>query len=182
MIQQIIEGCKKNNPAQQRMLFEHFAPVMMTVCRRYTTYQVEAYDILQDAFVLVFKSFFQYDETKGSIEGWIRRIVVNSAIQHWKKYNKHMITVTEECLVDNQVAPMIESTLNAEEILLLINQLPQGYRLVFNLNAIEGYSHKEIAEILNISESTSRSQLTRARRILQEAINHKDNIMIYEKL
>ena len=182
MLLEIIEGCKKSNPTHQRKLFEHFAPLMMTVCRRYTTYQVEAFDILQDAFVNVFKCFLQYDESKGNIEGWIRKIVINAAIQHWKKYHKQMNMVSEDYINENNVAPVIESELNAEEILALINQLPPGFKLIFNLNAIEGYSHGEIAAMLNITESTSRSQLARARKMLQNAINKKDKIIIYEKL
>jgi RNA polymerase sigma factor (sigma-70 family) len=182
MLQEIIEGCRKGNPAQQRKLFELFAPVMMTVCRRYTSQQVEAYDILQDAFVNVYRSFMQYDDTRGSIEGWIRKIVVNASIQHWKKYHKNMKIVSDEYLVENKVSPEIESSLNEEEILQLINQLSKGYRLVFNLYAIDGYSHAEIADMLNITESTSRSQLARARKILQDAINKMGKIAIHEKL
>lgn len=182
MLQEIIEGCRKGNPAHQRKLFELFAPVMMTVCRRYTSQQVEAYDILQDAFVNVFRSFMQYDDTRGSIEGWIRKIVVNASIQHWKKYHKNMNLVTDDYLLESQVSPEIESSLNEEEILNLISQLSKGYRLVFNLYAIDGYSHAEIADMLNITESTSRSQLARARKILQDAINKMGKIIIHEKL
>lgn len=166
----IITGCKQKNPARQRQLFGLFAPVMMTVARRYAPTHAEAEDILQEAFVKVFRSFDQFDETKGAIEGWIRRIVVNTAIQHWRRRHRNFPAPPEEFLPENPVAAEADTLMDAEELLQLIAALPPGFRVVFNLYAIEGYTHAEIAGLLGIAESASRSQLARARKQLQTAV------------
>lgn len=166
----LIAGCKQKNPARQRELFGLFAPRMMTVARRYAATTTEAEDILQEAFIKVFRSFDQFDESKGALEAWIRRIVVNTAIQHWRRRHRHFPASPEECLPENPVAAEADTLMDAEELLQLIASLPPGFRVVFNLYVIEGCSHTEIAALLGIAESASRSQLARARKQLQEAV------------
>lgn len=167
----IIQGCKNNNPAQQRKLFELFASDMMYVCQRYTQNTAEAEDILQEAFVRAFQKIHQLDLEKGNVGGWLRRIVINCAIGNWRKHHKNSVYQSMEYVPEQEIAPYIETELEANEILKLIDALPEGYRMVFNLNAIEGYHHAEIAELLQITESTSRSQLARARAMLQQSIH-----------
>lgn len=169
-MQHIIAGCKQHDPVRQRQLFGLFAPVMMTVARRYTRNTAEAEDVLQEAFVKVFRSFDQFDEARGVLEAWVRRIVVNTAIQHWRRWHKNFPQNPEESLPDSPVAADADTQMDAEEILQLIAALPPGYRVVFNLYAIEGYAHAEIAAMLGIAESNSRSQLARARKQLQAAV------------
>ena len=138
----------------------------MTVCRRYARHSLEAEDILQDAFVKVFNHLHQF-ESKGSLEGWIRRIVVNTALKNYGKLSFQNESIGLENVYEDSAEPDVYGSLHQEELLKLIAKLPEGYRVVFNLAAIEGYSHKEIAASLGIEESTSRSQLTKARRQLQ---------------
>jgi RNA polymerase sigma factor (sigma-70 family) len=166
---EIINGCIKEDAHCQRMLFEQYAGKMMTVCLRYATDTMEAEDILQDAFIRVFNFIHQF-KFEGSFEGWIRRIVVNTALKY---VQKKRITFTE--INDhNDQSPKLESyaysNMGENDILKLVQQLPDGYRIVFNLHVMEGYSHEEIAKILNIQAGTSRSQLVKARKILQNQI------------
>ena len=166
----LITGCKQKNPARQRQLFGLFAPVMMTVARRYAATSDAAEDILQEAFIKVFRAFDQFDETKGALEGWIRRIVVNTAIQHWRRRHKNFPATPDEFLPENPVAAEADMLMDAFTMLQLIPDFPPGFRMVFNLYAIEGYAHAEIAGMLGIAESASRSQLARARKQLQTAV------------
>jgi RNA polymerase sigma-70 factor (ECF subfamily) len=166
---EIIEGCKNKDPRCQRALFDRFAGKMMGVCLRYASDSAEAEDMLQDAFLRIFQNIGQF-KFEGVFEGWIRRVVVNAAIRAIEK-KKIKYRELEENMYD---VPRVEATaynhLNQEELLKLINQLPDGYRIVFNLSAIEGYSHEEIGEMLNIQPGTSRSQLVKARKMLQYQI------------
>lgn len=166
---EIIEGCIRQDSKCQRALFDRYAGKMMGVCTRYAKDSMEAEDMLQDAFIKVFQYIGQF-KFEGAFEGWIRRIVVNTAIRHLEK-KKIQFKDIEETTYD---APRVEAAaythLGQEDLLKLINQLPDGYRMVFNLNAIEGYSHEEIAEMLNIQPGTSRSQLVKARKMLQYQI------------
>ncbi len=182
MHQDIISGCKHHQPAQQRALFEQVGPVMMTVCRRYATSNADAEDILQESFIKIFRSFDQFDESKGPLMAWIRRIVVNTAIQYWRKWHKNIAFVAEEYIPETQVWSDGELKMNEEAILQVISELPPGFRMVFNLFAIEGYTHTEIAETLGIAESASRSQLARARKHLQETIHDRIPSKLYEKI
>lgn len=168
--QTLIRDCLKGSPIAQRKLFETFAPKMMSVCLRYMKDHQEAEDILQDGFIKVFQKLGAYEST-GSLEGWIRRIVVNTALDQIRKNSKFGYTedVTE-------VGYKIENNdfafegLVAQDLMKLINQMPEGYKVVFNMFAIEGYSHKEIADLLEITESTSKSQYSRARAYLREKL------------
>lgn len=174
---EIIQGCIKEDRGCQQELFLRYSGKMLAVCVRYTRHKMEAEDILQDAFVKIFDNIHKFG-FKGSFEGWIRRIVINTAL---KNYNKKSFT-QEQIGLENQPEfaeePTSYATLQQQELLRLISRLPEGYRLVFNLYAIEGYNHKEIADMLGIRESTSRSQLVKARKMLQSMITEKKKVAI----
>jgi RNA polymerase sigma factor (sigma-70 family) len=173
---ELIKGCIQQNINCQRALFEQYAGKFMTVCLRYANDNMEAEDMLQEGFVRIFNNLHQF-KFEGSFEGWMRRIVVNVALKHLQKKK---LQFTE--IKDNQHQPSLDaraySHLGEEDILKLINQLPDGYRIVFNLNVIEGYSHEEISKMLNIQPSTSRSQLVKARKMLQEQIIQLQKIAV----
>ena len=142
---------------------------MFSVCVRYTRHEMEAEDVLQDAFIKIFDNIGKF-EFKGSFEGWIRRIVVNTALKNYSKKSFKQEQIGLENHPELPMEPDIYKHLEEEALLGIIAKLPEGYRLVFNLYAIEGYSHKEIADMLGIQESTSRSQLVKARKMLQSMI------------
>lgn len=165
----LIELCLKNDRKAQKQLFELFAGKMVFLCRRYARSEQEAEDFAQEGFIKVFKNLQQFNN-QGSFEGWMRRIMVNTCLKNLqRKYVTHEIPGVEE-FHHTQIIPEIFSKLSVDELMKLINQLPDGYKTVFNLFAIEGYSHKEIGEMLGVGESTSRSQLAKARRILQKKV------------
>lgn len=166
----LIHSCNKGNQISQRKLFEIFAPKMLGVCMRYFTSKQEAEDILQEGFIKVYTNLHNYN-FKGSFEGWIRRIMVNTALDTIRKNMKYRDDV-ELNSVDFKVtaeAHIVEN-ISKDELLVLIHELPPGYRAVFNLFAIEGYSHKEIAAMLEISENTSKSQFSRAKNLLRKKL------------
>ncbi|MDX2359527.1 MAG: RNA polymerase sigma factor [Crocinitomicaceae bacterium] len=163
---EIVKNCLRGDPKAQRALFDKFAPKMLGVCRRYAKSTEQAEDVLQDAFIKVFTKLNLYKG--GSLEGWIRRIMVNTSLDQIRKEVKLQDNITMD-QVDykiEQQAHILEG-LMAEDLLKLINEMPSGYKAVFNMFAIEGYSHKEIAEQMNISENTSKSQYSRARAFLK---------------
>ena len=166
---ELIEGCIREDRKCQRELFTRYAGKMLTVCRRYARHQMEAEDILQDAFIKVFDNIAKF-QFKGSFEGWVRRVVVNTALKNYQKSSFQKERIGLEPYDDRPLEPTAISHLQEEELLKLINNLPDGYRVVFNLYVIEGYSHKEIADTLEIGESTSRSQLVKARKMLKDQI------------
>lgn len=166
---ELIKGCIRENRRCQKEVFRRYAGKMLSICMRYARHRMEAEDILQDAFVKVFDNISKF-ESKGSFEGWIRRIVVNTALKNYKKKSIRNEQIGLENHYEIPKDPSVYAHLNTEEVLKLVAKLPEGYRMVFNLYAIEGYSHKEIAELLNIQESTSRSQLVKARKMLQQQI------------
>lgn len=174
---ELINGCLKQNVKCQRMLFEQYAGKMMTVCRRYARDSTEAEDMLQESLIKVFQYIHQY-KFEGSFEGWIRKIVVNTALRHVQKKKAPFTEIND----DSESAPRLESyaysNLGEEDILKLINQLPEGYRLVFNLSVIEGFTHDEIAQMLNIQPATSRSQLVKARKMLQNKFLEMQKIAV----
>lgn len=164
----VIEECLKGNPKAQKSLYEHYAPKMMGVCIRYAGNRDAAGDLLQDGFVRVFTCLHEY-KAIGSFEGWIRKIFIHCAlekIRSEKIFSK--VTTGEFDMIDG--IPSALERLTEMEMLQIIGQLPEGYRTVFNLFAVEGFSHKEIGEMLHITESTSRSQYARARQSLKEII------------
>ena len=142
---------------------------MLSVSRRYARHRMEAEDILQDSFIKVYKYLDKFQNT-GPFEQWIRRIVINTAIKNYRKSSFQKEQIGTENMPESSVGPSIYGRLSEQDLLNLIGELPDGYRIVFNMYAIEGYSHKEISEILEIKESTSRSQLVKARKALQMKI------------
>ncbi|MCC8034481.1 MAG: sigma-70 family RNA polymerase sigma factor [Rikenellaceae bacterium] len=167
---QIIEGCCRGDAVSQRELYERFSGSMYGICLRYVRDKALAEDILHDGFITVFTKIGEF-RGEGSFEGWCRRIFVNTALGHLRK--KSALTESESIdqvrWLEVDDADAVEK-MSGEEVLELIDHLPQGYRTILNLYAVEGYSHKEIGEMLGISENTSRSQYFRARGKLIEAI------------
>ena len=161
------------------MLFEQYSGIMITICLRYACDNTEAEDMLQEGFIRVFRYIHQY-KFEGSFEGWIKRIVVNASLRILQKKGIHFLEINEELQELQQAEADILSTLSEREILKLISNLPTGYRVIFNLYVLEGYSHGEIAEMLQIDKGTSRSQLSKARRTLQEQIRSQQKLSIDE--
>jgi RNA polymerase sigma factor (sigma-70 family) len=170
----LIAQCLKGKARYQRMLYDKYSCKVYPVCYRYAKNEEDAKDILQETFIRVFNKLDTFQD-KGSFEGWIRKIAVNTSIRHYqnslRKLDDRDIEYAPELTADENIL----SELNAEDILKKISELPTGYRVVFNMYAIEGYSHKEIAAELGISEGSSRSQLTRARKCLIEALKPTTN-------
>jgi len=166
----IIAGCKKSESWAMKRLYEHFAPAMMGVCVRYTNDYDTAKDVLHEGFINVFKNIGSFS-SKGSLEGWMRRVFATTALEVLKSNSmwQHMDISNYEEKIENVDISVVDN-LTANEILKFISELPKGCKLVFNLHAIDGYSHNEIAKMLNIKEVTSRTQFAYARRLLQEKI------------
>lgn len=175
---ELIEGCLRGDRAAEEELFRRYSGKMLAVCRRYARHEMEAEDLLQEAFVRVYANLGQF-RFQGSFEGWIRRIVVHTVLKHFRKLSiqREQIGIPEHADEDS-VDPAALHQLHEEELLKLIAALPDGYRVVFNLYAIEGYSHKEIAEMLGIGESTSRSQFLKARKALQAQLRKLLSIFV----
>jgi RNA polymerase sigma-70 factor (ECF subfamily) len=169
-ITQLIERCKAGERKAQELLYKQFAAKMLAVCMRYATDRMEAEDMLQNGFIKVFQKAGDF-RGEGSFEGWVRRIMVHSSIEYYRKHHKLLQVVDiDETANEPSVNPVAASNLDARVLMALIQQLSPGYRMVFNLYALEGYSHKEIAAMMGISEGASKSQLSRARNILKEQI------------
>lgn len=165
-----IEGCKRQDSRAQESLYTHYSGKMYALCCRYVPSRMEAEDVLVVAFTKVFERIDQF-KGEGSFEGWLRRIVVNESLTYLRR-NKNMYLETEVEAVDKSPDfGQLENHLEADDLLRMVGELPAGYRMVFNLYAIDGYSHKEIAEQLEISENTSKSQLSRARVFLQKKLS-----------
>ncbi len=169
---QLVKDCLKEKPAAQKMLYGLFAPAMLGVCYRYTKSIQDAEDVLQEGFVRVFRFLNQY-KNEGELGAWIRRIMVNTALNYLKQSKRYQ----NDLLFDKADLHVVthndvEMQLNTKELADLIRQLPTGYQTIFNLNAVEGYSHVEIGQMLGISENTSRSQYMRARHLLISWINN----------
>jgi len=166
---ELIKGCLRREPSAQKLLYDSYSAKMYTLCYRYVRNPMEAEDILITAFVKIFDKIHQF-KSEGSFEGWIRRIIVNEALTFLRR-NRAMYLETELEQADREPDyNALGDHLEAEDLLKMIQELPTGYRIVFNLYAIDGYSHKEIAEQLGISENTSKSQLSRARTFLQKLL------------
>ncbi|WP_462226573.1 RNA polymerase sigma factor [Mucilaginibacter sp.] len=169
-IDELLNRCKAGERKAQELLYKQFASKMLGVCMRYAIDKMEAEDVLQNGFINVFKNLDSY-RGKGSFEGWIRRIMVHCSIEHYRKHHKMMpVADVDEKGNEPSVNPVVIANMDAKDLMSLINQLSPGYRMVFNLFAIDGYSHKEIAEIVGITEGASKSQLSRARAILKEQV------------
>lgn len=166
---EIITGCLKNDLNAQRHLYERFASKMMGICMRYAENKEEAEDFLQEGFIKVFQKINQF-KGSGSFEGWVKRIIINTALEHFRS-KKRMEPIQEDRQYQDVYEVTVVDHISTKELLQLIQQLPHGYRTVFNLHAIEGYGHKEIAEMLQITEGTSKSQYARAKLSLQEKLS-----------
>ncbi|PWL31428.1 MAG: RNA polymerase subunit sigma-70 [Fluviicola sp. XM-24bin1] len=163
----LVKKCLKGDARAQRALFDKFAPKMLGVCMRYAKNTEQAEDVLQDGFVKVFTKLSNYSGN-GSLEGWIRRIIVNTALDEIRRNVKFKDNVNvDDVDYKLELDSHIVEGLAADDLMKIVNDLPDGYRVVFNMFAIEGYSHKEIAMQLNISENTSKSQYSRARSYLK---------------
>ena len=165
----LISGCLQGDRRMQEELYRRFSPRMYAVCLRYAGNSEEAEDILQEGFVKIFKKLDSF-RSEGSFEGWIRRIFVNTAIEHFRRKRYLMpVTEKEENTIEGKYTSVLDE-LAEKDILALVQELSPGYRTVFNMYVVEGYTHKEIADMLGISEGTSKSQLSRAKVILQDMV------------
>lgn len=164
---ELIDECLKNNRIAQKQLYEKYSRKMFGVCLRYAKSKEEAEDVLADAFVQIFMKLSSF-KRDGSFEGWIRRIVVNTSITAYRSNLKFNLNdeISEIRDISNNDVSAID-LLNLQQLKSLIQQMPDGYRMVFNLHVMEGYNHREIGEILNINEGTSKSQFSKARKWMQ---------------
>lgn len=165
-IDQLINDCKKNDSKAQEQLYRQFAPKLFSICLKYSRNYTEAQDHLQDAFLLVFEKIHSF-EFKGSFEGWIKRVVVNHILQQYR--TKSFLNIVDENIPD-EVEIEFDDTISIDYLMKIIQELPDRYRLVFNLAVFDNYSHQEIAEALEITIGTSKSNLSRAKMILKDKI------------
>mgnify|MGYP003333682541 CR=1 FL=1 len=171
--QLLVQGCINRDPFAQQELYQRYSPKMLTVCYRYAKSREDAEDMLQEGFIKIFTQINQFEQ-RGSLEGWILRIIVHTCINQLKKnkkFNEHVDILYATNLVSNE--EYVPGILQAKQVIECIRLLPIGYRTVLNLFAIEGYSHREIGRLLDIEESTSRSQYTRAKNMLEEMLIRK---------
>lgn len=167
-IEQLINDCKKNDRKAQEQLYRLYAPKLFSVCLKYSRNHTEAQDNLQDGFLLIFKNIHQFS-FKGSIEGWLKRVLINHILQQYRK--ETFLNVVDENVAEEVIeVDLDDDGVSSEFLIKIIQELPDRYRLVFNLYVIDGYSHQEIAEQLNINIGTSKSNLSRAKLILKEKI------------
>jgi len=166
----LIRGCRENNRKSQEMLYRRYARPMYNLALIYDGDRDDAKDILQEGFIKIFKNIGSYDR-KGSLTGWMKKIITNAAIDHYRKNSNEAQFIPIENLVQSYVdGESVTSDLNTKDIIVQVNRLPYGARMIFQLHTIEGYSHKEIADLLNISVGTSKSQINRAKHLLQQWI------------
>jgi len=168
---EIIEGCARHDRRSQQMLYDKYSRFLLGICMRYAGDRAEAEDILQESLLKIYFSIRDYLGT-GSFTGWMRKIVVNTAITYYHRNLKHKyyIDIEEYVSMETGVSSFEEDFFTSDELFKVLHELPPGYRMVFNLYAIEGYKHKEIAEILGIDINTSKSQYSRAKAALREKL------------
>ncbi len=169
----LIESCMHNNREAQYKLYSLLSGKMFAVCLRYAKNREAAEDLLQEGFVKVFTNIEKF-RGDGSFEGWVRRIIVNTAVEYYRKSTKMYPMVNVDDVNKDVIWEDTGDNLELEDVMKLINSLSTGYRTIFNLYVVEGYSHKEIAEMLDISEGTSKSQLARARYLLMEMVKKSE--------
>jgi RNA polymerase sigma-70 factor (ECF subfamily) len=167
-LDQLIHKCKINDTKAQSELYKLFSSKLFSLCLKYSRNYAEAEDNLQDAFITIFKKIEQY-KNKGSFEGWLKRITINTALQRYRTQGVFDI-VNEDLIEEEAVIIEDEDAISIDYLLQIIQELPDRYRLVFNLYVLDGYSHKDIAEMLKITTGTSKSNLARARQILKDKI------------
>lgn len=166
----IIRGCIRNDSRAQRELYDRYKARLMGVCRRYTANRDEAHDILQDAFIKIFNKIDQLNSYE-KIDGWLIRITITTALDYYHKNRRFSFATIENIESESEEYERIFSTITDKYLVDMINSLPDGCRVIFNLFIVEGYSHAEIATMLSITESTSRSQLVYAKKLLKEKLN-----------
>ena len=165
----LIKGCIEGDAQMQRLLYDQFSQKMYGVCLRYAENTEDANDVMQEGFIKVYKSLSKF-RAEGSFEGWIRRIFINTSIEHYRKKVKlYNVTEVQENTIEDSELDALDS-LATKDILNIVNKLSPGYKQVFNMHVVEGYSHKEIADLLGITEGTSKSQLARAKGVLKKMI------------
>jgi RNA polymerase sigma factor (sigma-70 family) len=174
-ITELMEGCKAGNRKMQELLYKQTAAKMLAVCMRYAKDRMEAEDSLQMGYVKIFQKLDAY-RGDGSFEGWMRRVMVNTAIESYRKNIKSLHIVPIEDAHEQPATGFDFSRLGMQDLMRLVQNLADGYRMVFNMYVIEGYSHKEISDMLGISEGASKSQLSRARAILKQEIIKMEGI------
>jgi RNA polymerase sigma-70 factor (ECF subfamily) len=171
---ELISGCQENSKRHQKALYERYAPYMMGVCMRYASCEEEAEDLLQEGFITIFKKLDSF-EGRGELGAWMRKIFVNTALMHYRKakHQQQLVELESQAYkVESGSDPL--QTLSAGELMQMMQQLPGGARMVFNLYAVEGYEHHEIAEQMGISVGTSKSQYSRARQLLRAQIDKEE--------
>lgn len=169
-LDELIQGCKRKDARAQGELYKRYSGVLFSICLRYSPNKAEAEDSLQDAFITIFNKAEQFKD-KGSFEGWIKRITVNTVLQKYRKQKVFSI-VDEGQIEDSADDEVIDNGLPLDYLLSIIQELPDRYRLVFSMYVMDGYSHKEIGELLGISDGTSKSNLARARGILKTKVDN----------
>lgn len=176
--EELIKGCISSEPQAQKEVYERYASAMMGLCMRYTGNRDSAQDLLHDGFIKVFTKIDTYAGA-GSFAGWIRKIFITTALEFLRANNALRFSLDVESVADRleDANTSAFERLSADELLACVARLPDGFRTIFNLHAIEGYSHVEIAQMLNIQESTSRSQYFRARQILQKSVTCLNNTL-----
>lgn len=178
--EELIKGCLAGIQAFQQMLYKRYAPKMLTVCMRYADNQEEAEDVLQEGFIIVFEKMHQF-RMQGSFEGWIRKIMVNKSLEHLRKSSRIFPVMNIDHVKDRYVSHEdVLNIIDSKELLKMIQELPPMYKMVFNLYAFEGMSHKEIAAKVGIAEGTSKSNLSDARTLLKKKLSR--NILREEKM
>jgi RNA polymerase sigma-70 factor (ECF subfamily) len=166
-LEQLILNCKKNDAKAQSQLYKLFSSKLFSICLKYSRNRAEAQDTLHDTFIIVFKKIGQYKH-KGSFEGWLKRVTVTTALQKFR--NKGVLDIVNEEHIEDVSLDIDEEQVSLDFLLTIIQELPDRYRLVFNLYVLDGFSHNEVSEMLSISAGTSKSNLARARNILKQKI------------
>lgn len=177
----IIKKIKLKDAKAEKALFLRFAPKVLTICRRYASQNVEAQDYMQECFILIFAKIHTYSSTKGSFEGWLHRVCTNRILELYRKSNKQVTITFPETMPEPKPTHENLAKMPKEAVMKAIQALPDGYRKIFNLYVFEGWSHKEIGEALSIAETTSRSQLTRAKKLLKQQLSKKNKTQSYER-
>lgn len=169
ILDQLIEECKKHNPKAQEQLYHLFSKKFFGLCLKYSSNYADAQDNLQDGFILLFKKIEQFSG-KGSFEGWAKRVIINNALQKFKGV-RFMEVLSDE--IPDEIVTIEDDNAPLDYLMKIIQELPEQYRIVFNLYVLDGYSHKEISEMLHLSTGTTKSNLHRARLILKEKLQHR---------
>ena len=168
-LEQLINNCKKNDTSAQSQLYKLFSSKLFSTCLKYSRNYAEAEDNLQDSFVTIFNKISQY-KNKGSFEGWLKRVTINTALQRYR--DKGVFNIINDENIEDVTVEAEDDDISIDYLLNIIQELPDRYRLVFNLYVLDGYSHKEVADMLSITTGTSKSNLARARLILKEKIEN----------